>query len=412
MIGKTEHVGYLGARVKERLRRGVDRDVAQRVHHHAARLRLEIALVNPTGAELTFDHDVGFAEPCPDVAALEVRAAAHVGTLLSVSSSFFLNRGTVHRQFFGARGEFSRTTGASSAIADRRSIATGTGSYATCTTATPPAAAPRPSNLAPDRQAAIERGLTEARRALTQARPDVLLVVVGSDVAWDDGLVPSLTIYWGESVGNGADQRSVSPPLARHLIERLTWADFDVAQVRQSPAGRAVERAAAQVTAAFPAARGTAIVPIVVNTAIPPNQPTARRCIEIGKRIERALEECDCDTRIGLIGFGGFSPFAVDEDLNQAIARHLREGDEGALARLPRERLDAGMADLRPWLVVAGAAKALDVQVLDYRPWYDAGTTTGPSLGLISWVERAQVPIVPGENGLPTMTPVPALAGR
>jgi hypothetical protein len=50
--------------------------------------------------------------------------------------------------------------------------------------------------------------------------------------------------------------------------------------------------------------------------------------------------------------------------------------------------------------------------VLDYRPWYDAGTTTGPSLGLISWVERAQVPIVPGENGLPTMTPVPALAGR
>jgi hypothetical protein len=117
----------------------------------------------------------------------------------------------------------------------------------------------------------------------------------------------------------------------------------------------------------------------VVNTAIPPNQPTARRCIEIGKRIERALEECDCDTRIGLIGFGGFSPFAVDEDLNQAIARHLREGDEGALARLPRERLDAGMADLRPWLVVAGAAKALDVQVLDYRPWYDAGTTTGPS---------------------------------
>src|SRR5437879_11765268 len=79
MLGQSERLGYLRARVEERLRRGPHRDTAEGVHRGDGHAGLEITLVDHARTVGALDHDVGLGKALDDVTASEVLRARDVG---------------------------------------------------------------------------------------------------------------------------------------------------------------------------------------------------------------------------------------------------------------------------------------------------------------------------------------------
>ena len=58
------------------------------------------------------------------------------------------------------------------------------------------------------------------------------------------------------------------------------------------------------------------IVPVFINTYFAPNQPPPARCHALGQAIRTAIESFPGDARVGVVGSGGLSHFAVDEEFD------------------------------------------------------------------------------------------------
>ncbi len=61
------------------------------------------------------------------------------------------------------------------------------------------------------------------------------------------------------------------------------------------------------------------LVPILVNTFYPPNQPSPKRCFDFGRAIGRAIAAWDSDARVVVVGSGGMSHFVIDEEFDHRI---------------------------------------------------------------------------------------------
>ena len=127
------------------------------------------------------------------------------------------------------------------------------------------------------------------------------------------------------------------------------------------------------------------VVPVVLNTYYPPNQPSPRRCYRLGQAIREAIEGYAEGLRIGVVASGGLSHFTVDEALDGELIRALREKDATALQTLPREQLNSGNSEIRNWICAAGALEHLDLRWVDYFPGYRTSAGTGTGLCFASW---------------------------
>ncbi len=241
-------------------------------------------------------------------------------------------------------------------------------------------------------QAALER-LSDA---LAEAAPDVLVIVISA-----------LCIYWGASVenlpppieqvsrrssywgyyGDGTNREfPVDAELGYHLLASLTIEHgFDVAQIRAQPRNGPFGHAWSFVHQRIMRDRVVPIVPLLLNCYFPPNQPPARRCYELGQAIRRSVEGWGGDKKVGVVGSGGLSHFLVDEELDRAVLKALEARDVDALARLPREQLNSGNSEIRNWIVAAGAAEHLSIEVVDYIPTYRSEAGSGIGLGFALW---------------------------
>ncbi|GII62097.1 hypothetical protein Skr01_21820 [Sphaerisporangium krabiense] len=253
---------------------------------------------------------------------------------------------------------------------------------------------------------------------LAAAEVDVV-VIVSSDhkEIYDDALLPGFAVYWGDDVahvpftaeqldamqpglaeaalGDVPDRpitRPCHPALARHLIERAVDDGFDVAASRALPAGRYgnhgvphgygfVYQRIMGESSAVP------MVPVFVNTFYEPNPPSARRCLQFGKALGRALVTFPGDLRVGVVASGGLSHFVVDEELDRAFLKALEDGDEAFLAGLPAAQMRSGTSELRNWIVVAGIAAETGLRVAsaDYQPCYRTEAGTGNAMGFVTW---------------------------
>jgi len=121
------------------------------------------------------------------------------------------------------------------------------------------------------------------------------------------------------------------------------------------------------------------IVPIVINTLMPP-QPSVRRCLELGRIVgEKARRS---NKRIGLIATGGLSHDPgernhgfIDQGFDRAFLDTLSAGD---IARLSRYSVSdfaaagAGAIELLSWIALAGALQRFTGDVIAYEavePW-------------------------------------------
>ena len=267
--------------------------------------------------------------------------------------------------------------------------------------------------LAPDvtraRHDAAQAAIGRLSTLLADGAPDVLVIVGDDQNEWfsSDGQ-PALCIYWGDAVenlpppvdkmhpvlrsgywgfyGDGANRTfPVDAALSRHLIETLTQEhEFDVAHLRTQPRHSPFGHAWNFVHQRVIGDRVVPIVPVLLNTYYPPNQPTPKRCYQLGRAIRQAIEAWPSARRVGIVASGGLSHFVVDEKLDRHVLDSLARKDAAALTAIPLEQLESGNSEIRNWIAAAGAVEHLQMKVIDYVPYYrsDAGTGIGAAFAV------------------------------
>ncbi|MEZ5708779.1 MAG: extradiol ring-cleavage dioxygenase [Blastomonas sp.] len=249
-------------------------------------------------------------------------------------------------------------------------------------------------------------GLEQMRAAIAASGIDVL-IVVGDDQKelYHEDNLPSILVYYGETIRNSPRHKAnpnplawwqrarggyyvdegethfpVDAPLARHMIASLIDAEFDIATSNRLPEGAGeghafgfIHRKLMDETQPMP------IVPVALNTYYPPNQPTPARCLALGKAIRDAVESYAEDISVGIIASGGLSHFTVDEDLDRGLIAAMQARDYDAMRAIDRAKLNSGNSEIRNWITIAGACDHLELVRCDYMPCYrtEAGTGTG-----------------------------------
>ncbi|HEY7204153.1 MAG TPA: extradiol ring-cleavage dioxygenase [Methylomirabilota bacterium] len=260
------------------------------------------------------------------------------------------------------------------------------------------------------RHEATQAAIRQLAEVLAEEAPDVAVVIGDDQHEWfgPDGQ-PALCIYWGEAVENRPPPRDQVPPvrrlsywglygdgtnrafpvdadLGRHLIESLTRDfDFDVAHLRAQPARGPFGHAWSFVHQRLMGDKIVPIVPVLLNTYYPPNQPTARRCLQLGRAIRRAVEAWPVPKRVAIVASGGLSHFFVDEALDRHVLELLARSDGEALGALPAAKLESGNSEIRNWIATAGATEHLTMRLVDYVPSYRSEAGSGVGMAFAVW---------------------------
>jgi Catalytic LigB subunit of aromatic ring-opening dioxygenase len=261
-----------------------------------------------------------------------------------------------------------------------------------------------------ERVAACEDHLDRLARSIAEAKLDAL-IVVGDDQReqyFEDNM-PAFLVYCGSTIRNstldlpaeapeywkrarsqyhepdGPREYPVARELALHLINSLMEADFDIAFAERLAKPRGEGHAFGFVHRRLMGANVVPIVPLVVNTYYPPNQPRPRRCFHLGRMLGNGVKEFCENIRVGIIASGGLSHFTIDEALDRRVLEACRTGDEEKLASIPLAKLNSGSSEIRNWIVVAGAASGLRSEWQEYVPLYRTPAGTGCGMAFAAW---------------------------
>ncbi|HZJ03029.1 MAG TPA: hypothetical protein VFE20_04985 [Thermoleophilia bacterium] len=243
-------------------------------------------------------------------------------------------------------------------------------------------------------------------------------IIVSSDhkEVFGDELLPSIAIYWGDSVEHvplTQAQLDAKPPglaiaaagdtpreqvtqpcepdLARHLISAAISDGFDVAASERLPAGRddnhGIPHGWGFVYRQIMCDDVVPNVPVFLNTFYPPNQPPVQRCYDFGLMLGRAIQSWEGGKRVAVLASGGLSHFVIEEALDRQLLRAMQERDTQALRGFSDERLCSGSSELRSWISLAAAVSTTELQmeIVDYVPCYRSEAGTGNAMGFAIW---------------------------
>jgi 3-O-methylgallate 3,4-dioxygenase len=253
------------------------------------------------------------------------------------------------------------------------------------------------------------RAMDEMRDRVQAAKLDAL-IICGDDQyeLFNDNNMPSIGIYYGDEIVNGARPDKPGPDwyktaqlrrqeeggavaypshgaLALHLIQSLVGTGFDITAVKTMPESEHEGHAYSFIHYRYLHNAPVPIVPVFLNTYYPPNQPTPRRCVELGRAIKAVVEAFPEDIKVGIMASGGMSHFRVEEDLDRSIFDAIKRKDLDFLGGLKPYRLLAGSSELRNWIVAAAAATDLAVTWEAYVPGYRTMGLSGTGLGFATW---------------------------
>jgi hypothetical protein len=263
-----------------------------------------------------------------------------------------------------------------------------------------------------ERFARCRRAMETLGRKFRQAAPDAA-VIVGNDQRefFGEDLTPSITIYRGDKIDNvqlvhesspglniaeagnapaGGTTYPGAPPLADHLLTSLADEGFDLAQSSSTPRGsarRGIPHAHGFLYHSILADAPPPSVPVILNVHYPPNQPKIRRCLELGRALQRAIRSFHGARRIALMTSGGLSHFVIDEDLDHVVLTAMEQHDEETLARMPENVFKVGTAEIKNWLPLVAAmnAEGRRCHKVDYVPCYRSEAGTGNAMAFVYW---------------------------
>ncbi|MGG1659890.1 hypothetical protein [Brevibacillus sp. NRS-1366] len=252
-----------------------------------------------------------------------------------------------------------------------------------------------------------EQRMVEVRKKLLDVQPDIL-IVIGDDqreLFLDDGM-PTFSVFWGDQVqvipheglhpsleaarwsnfGEQVETYQTEPRLGRHIVEQMMVEGFDVAQLTRQAEGRGIGHSFIFTKHRLMADDlNVPIVPIMINTYFPPNQPTTGRCYSFGKALGKAIQSWESDKGIAIIASGGLSHFVVDEELDRLALQGLMNRDEELLASIPENQLTSGTSEIKNWVAAAGALQHMEMKLLDYIPAYRTEAGTGCGMAFAWW---------------------------
>lgn len=278
-------------------------------------------------------------------------------------------------------------------------------------------------------QAFAEESLRRAHRAIDALHEVYLksganvMVIFGNDQheIFLNQLCPAFAVLAGESFENmprKPDQISRLPPgihladpghipdehtcypgqrdLAVKIIETLMAAEFDVTASFEQPRVEAENAVMDGMPHAFgfiykQLMRDLVIphVPILTNTFFPPNQPTAARCLKMGRIVGRAIAEWESDAKVCVVASGGLSHFLVDEDWDREFLAALMSDDLERITDWHEGYYQAGSSECKSWIACAAAVSetGLKPHLQDYVPLYRTPGGTGSSCGFLTWTK-------------------------
>jgi hypothetical protein len=243
--------------------------------------------------------------------------------------------------------------------------------------------------------------------ALRKANADVV-VIFGDDQheQFGDDNMPTFAIYHGKSIPvvrdsgvrpagwkdaerNGwaetADEYANEDDLANHLIRALNDEEFDIARCNRLRKEIGVGHAFSFLYRRLVPGSKIPMVPVMVNTYYPPNQPTPKRCYAFGQAVRKAVESWDSGKRVAIMASGGLSHVVIDEEIDQMTIDGLRKKKPEVLWGLPRERLWGGTSEILNWVALAGVAESMDLKFLEYVTTYRSPAGTGCGMGFAYW---------------------------
>ncbi len=257
-------------------------------------------------------------------------------------------------------------------------------------------------------QASIER----LADAFALAKVDVA-VVVGNDQMeiFDERLVPTFAVNYGDIITNyeftpermatvptgvkpalqgyipaGGAEYPGHPEQAKLIIAQAMADNFDIAAMKGMPKPE-TPHAWGFIARRIMRDNPVPTVMVAVNAFYPPNQPSVRRCYDLGRSIVKAIEAWQSDARVALIASGGLSHFVVDEGVDQTFLSALKDKDIARIEALGEGIFQDGTSELKNWIPVAGAMAevGLEPEVLDYVPCYRSEAGTGNAMGFVCW---------------------------
>src|SRR3954453_15700778 len=267
------------------------------------------------------------------------------------------------------------------------------------------------SELTPEKFRARDRACLEAIQvlgdALRQANADAI-VVFGDDQQeqFHDENLPTFAVYHGKSLpvvkdsglrpakwkdaersgwAETAEEYDTEQSLANRLIRALVDDEFDIARCNKLRPEVGVGHAFSFLYRRILPGGRLPMVPIMVNTYYPPNQPTPKRCYEMGRAVRRAVESWDSSKRVAVLASGGLSHVVIDDELDRITIDALREKNFEALWRLPREKLRGGTSEILNWVALAGVTEPMELRYLEYVTTYRSPAATGCGMGFAYW---------------------------
>ena len=253
---------------------------------------------------------------------------------------------------------------------------------------------------------------------LATANPDVMVVIGDDQHEWfSEELQPTFGIFCGERVinlaptademdrhtreGRGASVSGNHPPvdqpypiakdLAERMIAQAMRDSFDVAAIMAQPkAGHETKNlghAYGFIYRRLLKDRPLPLVPVLVNTFYPPNQPSPRRCFDFGRTVGRAIESWASEARVAVVGSGGLSHFVIDEEFDRRILRAFERDDIDAITGEDDALFRSGTSETKNWIVARGAlgASRFRMKLLDYVPCYRSEAGTGNAMAFATW---------------------------
>lgn len=246
-------------------------------------------------------------------------------------------------------------------------------------------------------------GYAPAREWMARNTPDVAVVVYNDHAnALGLDMVPTFGIGTAASyevADEGWGPRPVppvvgAPELSEHLVGGLMDDGFDMTVCHRLEVDHGLTVPLSVYCPDPGEAWPCVVVPVLVNVIQYP-QPTARRCLELGEALGRALRSFPDDLRVAVFGTGGMSHQLAGERaglINPAFDRRFLdaiETDPESLAALSREDYirEAGSEgiELIMWLVMRGALGPKIRRI--HETYHVAASNTAAALALFENLE-------------------------
>jgi len=266
------------------------------------------------------------------------------------------------------------------------------------------------------RYEACQSALAKLKEVLLQAKPDVI-VMIGDDQheQFFENNMPMFSIFRGPSVTvvkpkpksttlfasapwqkfteEGLSETPVAypsdPQFADDLVRCLVSEDFDLSCSNELRDDVGLGHAFTLLYRKFLPGCTIPMVPLTINTFFPPNQPTPKRCYELGRALRKAIQTSQKDRRVAIMASGGLSHVVIDEELDRRLIDLIARKEVDQLCGLPWKRLfpkgSPGTSEVLNWIGLAGAMEPDEMSLIDYIPCYRSPAGTGCGMAFAYW---------------------------